>query len=200
MPRKRRWLPCPTTASSRLCKIYQPQEDHASVAGIGRHGRAEPYARGERRPAGPIREAGCLVLVAGALQAAINPLADAALAGRLAAADMEIVSGRIERLRESVKKPRPGRDAGVGRAGRAGTARCGLGVGHAARGRRHERGATQGHPVVSPVDRKAQPGAGQHGRRRGPTRSVSSKHWPGQRSAGAQPWRCRWAWSWSCRG
>ena len=58
-----------------------------------------------------IREAGCLVLVVAAHEAACNPLADVTgLAEDFLLADMEIVSGRIERLRESLKKPRPNRD------------------------------------------------------------------------------------------
>jgi ribosome-binding ATPase len=58
-----------------------------------------------------IREAGCLVLVVGAFEPGCNPLADAdGFAEDFLLADLEIVSGRIERLRESLKKPRPDRD------------------------------------------------------------------------------------------
>jgi GTP-binding protein YchF len=58
-----------------------------------------------------IREAGCLALVVGAFDAARDPLADAAgFAEDFLLADMEIFSGRIERLRESLKKHRPDRD------------------------------------------------------------------------------------------
>jgi len=58
-----------------------------------------------------IREAGCLVLVVGAFEPGCKPLADAdGFAEDFLLADMEIVSGRIDRLRESVKKPRPERD------------------------------------------------------------------------------------------
>ncbi|MGD9721911.1 MAG: DUF933 domain-containing protein [Pirellulales bacterium] len=58
-----------------------------------------------------IREAGCLVLVVAAFQRGGDALADvAALDEDFLLTDMEIVSGRIERLRESTKKPRPNRD------------------------------------------------------------------------------------------
>lgn len=57
-----------------------------------------------------IREVGCLVLVVPAF-AGFDPVADLASAEEdLLLADIEIVSGRIDRLRESVKKPRPTRD------------------------------------------------------------------------------------------
>jgi ribosome-binding ATPase YchF (GTP1/OBG family) len=57
-----------------------------------------------------IREAGCLVLVVAAFGGS-DPLTDlASFREDLLLADMEIVSGRVGRLRESVKKPRPNRD------------------------------------------------------------------------------------------
>jgi hypothetical protein len=59
---------------------------------------------------GLIREAGCLVLVVEAFGGR-NPLTDlTSFREDLLLADMEIVSGRVGRLRESVKKPRPNRD------------------------------------------------------------------------------------------
>jgi hypothetical protein len=62
---------------------------------------------------GLIREAGCLVVVVGAYEEG-HPLADLrSFEEDLFLADLEIVSGRIERLRESVKKPRPSRTQDV---------------------------------------------------------------------------------------
>jgi hypothetical protein len=59
---------------------------------------------------GQIREAGCLVIVAAGFAGA-DPLADAgSMTEDFLLTDMEIVTGRIARLRESVKKPRPSRD------------------------------------------------------------------------------------------
>lgn len=58
-----------------------------------------------------IREAGCLALVVRAFESGTDPLADAGgFAEDFLLADMETVSGRIERLRESLKKHRPDRD------------------------------------------------------------------------------------------
>lgn len=93
-----------------LCKIYQPKKvTLAALELVDTPGLSRTH---EGNPArlGLIREAGCLVLVVAAFGGA-DPLAD--LAGfreDLLLADMEIVSGRIGRLRESVKKPRPNRD------------------------------------------------------------------------------------------
>jgi ribosome-binding ATPase len=95
-----------------LCKIYRPKKvalaalELVDTAGLSRthEGNAAPLAE--------IREAGCLVLVVGAFERAGKPLSDVdALADDFLLADLEIVSGRIERLRESVKKHRPNRDA-----------------------------------------------------------------------------------------
>ena len=56
-----------------------------------------------------IREAGCLVLVVAAYAGSDAATDITSFEEDLTLADMEIVSGRIERLRESVKKPRPNR-------------------------------------------------------------------------------------------
>jgi GTP-binding protein YchF len=94
-----------------LCKIYNPKKvtlaalELVDTAGLSRthEGNAARLAQ--------IREAGCLVLVVGAHASGSNPLADfEAFAEDFLLADLEIVSGRVERLRESVKKPRPERD------------------------------------------------------------------------------------------
>ncbi len=59
---------------------------------------------------GLIREAGCLVMVVAAF-AGSNAQNDLnSFEEDLLLADLEIVSGRVQRLRESVKKPRPTRD------------------------------------------------------------------------------------------
>ena len=57
-----------------------------------------------------IREAGCLCVVVGAFDQA-DPAADfQRFDDDLLLADLEIVTGRVERLREAVKKPRPSRE------------------------------------------------------------------------------------------
>ncbi|HJT30746.1 MAG TPA: DUF933 domain-containing protein [Pirellulales bacterium] len=102
--------PVPEPRVELLCKIYQPKKvTLAALELVDTPGLSRTH---EGNPArlGLIREAGCLVLVVAAFGGA-DPLAD--LAGfreDLLLADMEIVSGRIGRLRESVKKPRPNRD------------------------------------------------------------------------------------------
>jgi GTP-binding protein YchF len=94
-----------------LCKVYNPKKvtlaalELVDTAGLSRthEGNAARLAQ--------IREAGCLVLVVKAYESGGNPLADVeAFAEDFLLADMEIVAGRVERLRESVKKPRPERD------------------------------------------------------------------------------------------
>jgi hypothetical protein len=58
-----------------------------------------------------IREAGCLVLVVAAYQRQQDPVADlTSLQEDFLLADLEIVTSRAERLRESLRKPRPNRD------------------------------------------------------------------------------------------
>jgi ribosome-binding ATPase len=94
-----------------LCAIYKPKKvTLASLELVDTAGLARSHEGNAARLA-LIREAGCLVLVVAAFERASNPLADVeAFAEDFLLADMEIVSGRVERLRESVKKPRPNRD------------------------------------------------------------------------------------------
>lgn len=102
--------PVPEPRVDSLCQIYRPKKvtlaalELVDTPGLSRSHEGNPARLGL------IREAGCLVLVVAAFGGS-DPLAD--LAGfreDLLLADMEIVSGRIGRLRESVKKPRPNRD------------------------------------------------------------------------------------------
>lgn len=105
--------PVPEPRVELLSQIYHPKKiTLASLELVDTPGLSRTH---EGNPArlGLIREAGCLVLVVAAFGGS-DPLAD--LAGfreDLLLADMEIVSGRIGRLRESVKKPRPNRDQEV---------------------------------------------------------------------------------------
>jgi GTP-binding protein YchF len=94
-----------------LCNIYSPKKvTLASLELVDTAGLSRTHEGNAARLA-QIREAGSLVLVVGAFDADAKPLADAdGFAEDFLLADMEIVSGRIERLRESVKKPRPDRD------------------------------------------------------------------------------------------
>ncbi len=94
-----------------LCKIYTPKKiTLASLELVDSAGLSRTHEGNAARLA-QIREAGCLVLVVGAFESGVNAMADVdSFAEDFLLADMEIVSGRVERLRESTKKPRPGRD------------------------------------------------------------------------------------------
>lgn len=93
-----------------LCTIYHPKKvTLAALELVDTPGLLRSHEGNAVRLA-VIREAGCLVLVVAAFGGA-DPAVD--LRGfqeDCLLADMEIVSGRIDRLRESVKKPRPNRE------------------------------------------------------------------------------------------
>ena len=93
-----------------LCKIYNPKKvTRASMEIVDTPGLGRSHESSAQKLA-QIREAGCLVIVVAAF-AGNDPAADlTSLEDDLLLADLEIVSGRVERLRESVKKPRPNRD------------------------------------------------------------------------------------------
>ena len=94
-----------------LCEVYHPKKiTLAALEIVDTPGLARSHEGNAARLA-VIREVGCLVLVVAAF-AGSDPLDDlASFEEDLLLADMETVSNRIERLRESVKKPRPSRDA-----------------------------------------------------------------------------------------
>jgi ribosome-binding ATPase YchF (GTP1/OBG family) len=94
-----------------LCGVYHPKKitlaslELVDTAGLNRS------HEGNATRLGLIREAGALVFVVGAFDRTADPVADLRrLDEDLLLADLQIVSGRVERLRESSKKPRPGRD------------------------------------------------------------------------------------------
>ena len=102
--------PVPDPRVDALVEIYRPKKivlaslELFDTPGLARddEGNAARLAR--------IREVGCLVLVVAAY-AGDDPLAELArFEEDLLLADMQIVSGRVQRLRESVKKPRPSRE------------------------------------------------------------------------------------------
>jgi len=104
--------PVPEPRVEKLCAIYKPKKvTLASIELVDTAGLSRTHEGNAARLA-QIREAGCLVLVVGAFDRASKPLADVdSFAEDFLLADLEIVSGRVERLRESTKKPRPNRDA-----------------------------------------------------------------------------------------
>lgn len=93
-----------------LCKIYNPKKvTRASLNIVDTPGLSRTH-EGSAAKLAVIREAGCLLVVVAAYDKT-DPVADLqSFEEDLLIADLEIVSGRIERLRESVKKPRPNRD------------------------------------------------------------------------------------------
>ena len=97
-----------------------------------------------------IREAGCLVFVVAAF-GGTDPVADLrSFDEDLLLADMEIVTNRIERVEESLKKPLPraGTPAARARSSTLEDRAGGDGVGQAAPRVAHDRRAAEGHPGV----------------------------------------------------
>ncbi len=93
-----------------LCDIYQPKKvTQASLNIVDTPGLSRTH-EGSAAKLAQIREAGCLVVVVGAFAGA-NAVSDLqSFEEDLLIADLDIVTGRVEKLRESVKKPRPNRE------------------------------------------------------------------------------------------
>src|SRR5690242_2152949 len=104
--------PVPDARVEQLSAIYHPKKiTLASIELVDTAGLSRTHEGNATRLA-QIREAGCLVLVVAAFDRGSQPLADVgAFDEDFLLADLEIVSGRVERLRDSTKKPRPNRDA-----------------------------------------------------------------------------------------
>jgi ribosome-binding ATPase YchF (GTP1/OBG family) len=93
-----------------LCKIYQPKKvTEANINIIDTPGLNRTHEGNPTRLA-LIREVGCLVVVVAGFRGA--KVADdwRGFEEDLLLADMAIVAGRIERLRDSLKRPRPSRE------------------------------------------------------------------------------------------
>ncbi len=93
-----------------LCAIYQPKKiTEARINLIDTPGLSRDH-EGSAGKLALIREAGCMIVVVSAFSGA-NARDDlVSFEDDLLIADLDIVSGRVEKLRESVKKPRPNRD------------------------------------------------------------------------------------------
>ena len=99
----------PDDRMEAVCEIYRPKKSTLAALEIVDTPGLSRTHEGSAAKLVMIREAGCLVLVVGAYNGA--PAADLAnFQDDLLIADLAIVAGRIERLRESLKKPRPDRD------------------------------------------------------------------------------------------
>ena len=93
-----------------LCQVYQPKKvTQAALEIVDTPGLSRKHDGNAARLA-LIREAGCLVQVVAAFDGS-DPQADLnSFAEDLLLADLEVVTGRIARLREALKKPRPNRE------------------------------------------------------------------------------------------
>ncbi|MFP6659583.1 MAG: DUF933 domain-containing protein [Pirellulales bacterium] len=100
----------PDARLAQLCEIYQPKKvTLASLELVDTPG-LDAAHEGNAARLSLIREAGCLIHVVDAFSGA-DPLTTLASVDEdLLFADMELVARRIEKLRESVKKPRPTRE------------------------------------------------------------------------------------------
>ena len=100
----------PEERVAELCEIYKPKKiTHAQLNLTDTPGLSRDHT-GSAGKLAVIREAGCLVIVVDAFSND-QPATDLqTFEEDLLLADLEIVNGRVERLRESVKKPKPNRD------------------------------------------------------------------------------------------
>ena len=93
----------------RLCEIYQPKKvTHAMLSLTDTPGLSRDH-EGNAGKLAALREVGCLVVVIAAWSGADVAADLASFEDDLLLADLEIVTGRVERLRESTRKPRPNR-------------------------------------------------------------------------------------------
>ena len=94
----------------QLCAIYDPKKiTQAAIEIVDTPGLSRTH-EGSAGKLALIREAGCLVVVIAAY-GGTDPVADLKnFDDDLLIADLDIVSGRVERLRDQVKRPRPNRE------------------------------------------------------------------------------------------
>lgn len=94
----------------KLREIYKPKkETHARIELVDTPGLSRTH-EGSAQKLALIREAGCLVVVIAA-HGDTDPAADLKnFEDDLLIADLDILGGRVERLKEALKKPRPNRE------------------------------------------------------------------------------------------
>jgi ribosome-binding ATPase YchF (GTP1/OBG family) len=93
-----------------LCEVYHPKKvTQASLEIVDTPGLSRTH-EGSAAKLAMIREAGCLVIVAASFDGSDAAGDLASFEDDLLIADLDIVSRRVERLRDEVKKPRPNRD------------------------------------------------------------------------------------------
>lgn len=102
--------PVPEARVEPLCAVYHPKKiTLAALELVDTPGLARSH-EGNATRLTVLREAGCLVLVVGAFAGQDWRQDLHSFREDLLLADMQIVSGRIDKLKDSVKKPRPNRD------------------------------------------------------------------------------------------
>ncbi|MGE0756542.1 MAG: DUF933 domain-containing protein, partial [Pirellulaceae bacterium] len=93
-----------------LCDIYAPKKvTHAAMELVDTPGLSRTH-EGSAQKLAAIREAGCLVMVVAAYGGADAQADLQRFEEDLLIADLDVMGGRIERLREQTKKPRPNRE------------------------------------------------------------------------------------------
>lgn len=93
-----------------LCEVYHPKKvTQAALELVDTPGLSRTH-EGSAQKLASIREASCLVIVVAAFGGEDAAADLQRFDEDLLIADLDIVSGRIERLRDQVKKPRPNRD------------------------------------------------------------------------------------------
>ena len=100
----------PDTRVQPLCDVYHPKKVTMAALELVDTPGLDRKHTGNATKLSLIREADCLIEVVGAFSGA-DPLADlSSLQEDFLLADLEIISGRLERLREAVKRSRPERE------------------------------------------------------------------------------------------
>lgn len=93
-----------------LCGIYQPKKITQAMLNVVDTPGLSRTHEGNAGKLATIREAGCLVMMVAGFSGASVKDDLQSFEEDLLLADLDIVSGRVEKLRESTKKPRPNRD------------------------------------------------------------------------------------------
>ena len=100
----------PEVRIDQLCEIYHPKKvAQAALEIVDTPGLSRTH-EGNAARLGLIREAACLLQVVAAFDKSDYAKDLRGFEEDLLLADLEIVTGRVERLRESLKKPRPNRE------------------------------------------------------------------------------------------
>ena len=100
----------PEARIAKLCEVYKPKKITQAALEIVDTPGLDRTHEGSAQKLAMIREAGCLVVAVAAFggndfAADLQNFED-----DLLIADLDIVSGRVERLRDAVKKPRPNKE------------------------------------------------------------------------------------------